>query len=274
MNRLRPLLAGDACLHPASVHDPLTARVAADLGYESAILGGSAASLAVLGAPDLILLTLTELAELTRRITRAGAPPLLVDADHGYGNALNVMRTLEELEAAGAAGATIEDTVLPRPFGETEARLIPLAELVGKISAARSAAREILVVGRTAALSVSGVPDAIARAQAMEQAGAEALFFTGLADLDQLRAIEAATRLPLILGGTPKGMADAPTLARHRVRLALQGHLPIMAALEAVRATLAAQRAGLAPGGLPDPAFVRRMTREATQAQAVRDFLS
>lgn len=271
--RFRAVLAGEACLHPGSVFDALSARVAADVGYETAILGGSSASLAVLGAPDLIVLTLTELADLVRRITRAGCPPLLVDADHGYGNALNVMRTVQELHAAGAAACTIEDTVLPRPFGATRTTLISTEELAGKVRAGRAASAGIVVVGRTGALGVTDLPDTIARAQAMEAAGAEALFLTGVTALDQIAAVAAATTRPIITGGLKLGLASAADLAALRVRLALQGHLPIMAALEAVRATLAAQRAGEPVTGLPEAGFVKRMMREADYDGAVRDFL-
>jgi hypothetical protein len=124
--RFRAILAGDACMHPASVHDPIAARIATDLGFETAMFAGSIASIAVLGAPDLILVTLTEFAEQARRICRAGAPPLMVDADHGYGNALNVMRTVQELETAGVAALTIEDTDLPRAHGAGEPGLLSL----------------------------------------------------------------------------------------------------------------------------------------------------
>jgi len=120
--RLRAILSGSSCILPASVHDPLSARIAADLGFEAAMLAGSVASLAVLGAPDLILITLTEFAEQARRIVRVCDIPLIVDADHGYGNALNVMRTVEELETAGVAALTIEDTELPASHGSAGAR--------------------------------------------------------------------------------------------------------------------------------------------------------
>lgn len=269
----RAVLAGEACVHPGSVFDALSARVASELGFETAILGGSSASLAVLAAPDHIVLTLSELADLVRRITRAGSPPLLVDADHGYGNALNAMRTVEELRAAGAAAATLEDTVLPRPFGSTKAQLVSTAELAGKIAAAVAASPGLVVVGRTAALGVTDLADAIQRARAMEAAGAEALFFTGVSARGQVAAIRAATTLPIILGGAKPGLGSREDWAGLGVRLALQGHLPIQAAMEAVRATLAAQRAGLPVQGLPDPAFVRRMTREAAYDAAIRDHL-
>ena len=111
--RYRRVLAGDACVYPASVFDPMSARMAESLGYDVGMLAGSIASATVLGAPDLVVLTLTEFAEQIRRITRASSLSLMVDADHGYGNALNVMRTVEELETAGVAALTIEDTLLP-----------------------------------------------------------------------------------------------------------------------------------------------------------------
>ena len=106
--RFRATLNSGRCIHPASVYDPISARIAEDLGFEAAMLAGSVASLAVLGAPDIVLLTLTEFAGQAYRINRAGHLPLLVDADHGYGNALNVKRTVEELETAGVSALTIE----------------------------------------------------------------------------------------------------------------------------------------------------------------------
>ena len=135
--RFRTILKGDRCYHPASVFDPLSARIAQDLGFEVGMFAGSTASLTVLGAPDLILITLSEFAGQAYRINRAFDLPLLVDADHGYGNALNVMRTVEELENAGVAALSIEDTVLPRGYGPSDkAQLISIEEGVGKMKAA------------------------------------------------------------------------------------------------------------------------------------------
>ena len=111
---LRSILSGSSCIRPGSVYDATSIRIAEDLGFELGMFGGSVASLAVLGDPDITLITLTELAEQMRRMSRAADLPVLVDADHGYGNALNVRRTVQELEAAGAAGLTIEDTLLPQ----------------------------------------------------------------------------------------------------------------------------------------------------------------
>src|SRR5205085_1232930 len=160
---LRSILSGSVCVRPGSVYDAISIRIAADLGFELGMFGGSVASLAVLGDPDVALITLTELAEQMRRMSRAAALPVLVDADHGYGNALNVRRTVEELEAAGAAGLTIEDTLLPQVYGQTKTQLISLDEGVGKMRAALDARSDpsLVIMGRTSAASVSSVDDAI-----------------------------------------------------------------------------------------------------------------
>src|SRR6202166_736493 len=130
--KLRAILSGPTCIRPGSVYDAVSIRIAEDLGFEVGMFGGSVASLAVLGDPDIALITLTDLAEQMRRMSRAAALPGLVDAKHGYGNALNVRRTVEELEITGAAGLTIEDTLLPQSFGQTGTQLISLEEGVGK----------------------------------------------------------------------------------------------------------------------------------------------
>src|SRR5713226_7752988 len=131
--RFRAILSGNRCVHTGSVYDAISARIAEDLGFEVGMFSGSIGSMSVLGAPDLVVLTLTEFAGQAYRICRAGNLALLVDSDHGYGNALNVKRTVEELETSGIAALSIEDTDLPQPFGEVgKTRLIPIAEGVGK----------------------------------------------------------------------------------------------------------------------------------------------
>src|SRR3977135_2216113 len=225
---LRAILSGTQCLRPASVYDAISVRIAEDLGFEVGMFGGSVASLAVLGDPDIALITLTELAEQMRRRSRAAALPVLVDADHGYGNALNVRRTVQELETAGAAGLTIEDTLLPQAFGQSWTQLIPLEEGVGKMKAALDARGDpaLVIMARTGAVSISGLDDAIARAMVYEATGVDALFFTGVKTHGELDAISAATKLPIVLGGFPEEMIDLNYLANRRVRIAFQGHPP------------------------------------------------
>src|SRR5918911_1604772 len=148
--RYRNILAGAACVHPASVFDPVSARLAEAVGFEVGMLAGSIASATVLGAPDLVVLTLTEFAEQIRRIARASSLSLMVDADHGYGNALNVMRTVEELEAAGVSALTIEDTLLPPRYGQKQGEeLISVPEFAGKLKAAVAARQDpsLVIIG-------------------------------------------------------------------------------------------------------------------------------
>ncbi|MCI0752222.1 isocitrate lyase/PEP mutase family protein [Teichococcus vastitatis] len=245
--RFRAVLQGPDCRHPASVFDPLSARIAEDLGFELGMVAGSTASLAVLGAPDLVVLTLSELAEQVRRMARASALPLLVDADHGYGNALSVMRTVQELEGAGAAGLTIEDTALPAPFGgQGGAALLPLEEGLGKLRAAMAARQDpsLVIAARTGAFALEPEAAALARVRAYSEAGADAVFLTGITRLEPLRAVRDATALP-VLGFF--GALDAAALGALGVRVALQGHQPMLAAIGAVRDTLAALRAGTPP---------------------------
>jgi carboxyvinyl-carboxyphosphonate phosphorylmutase len=243
---LRLILTGSRCVRPGSVYDAISIRIAEDLGFEVGMFGGSVASLAVLGDPDVTLMTLTELAEQMRRMSRAASLPVLVDADHGYGNALNVRRTVQELETSGAAGLTIEDTLLPQAFGQTGTQLIPLEEGVGKMKAAVDARDDpaLIIMARTGAVSISGLDDAITRAIAYEGTGVDALFLTGVKTHAELEAISAATKLPIVLGGLPEEMIDLDYLANRRVRIALQGHAPFAAATLAVHETLKALRGG------------------------------
>ena len=265
-------------MRPGSVYDAISIRIAEDLGFELGMFGGSVASLAVLGDPDVALITLTELAEQMRRMSRASALPVLVDADHGYGNALNVRRTVEELEAAGAAGLTIEDTLLPPAFGEAGTELISLEEGVGKMKAALDGRGDpsLVIVGRTGAASVTSLDDAIARATAYETTGVDALFFTGIKTKTELEAVAKATRLPIVLGGAPDEMSDLAYLREQRVRIALQGHAPFAAATQAVYDTLKALREGMPPKalkGLASAEMMRRVTREANVKAHTGEFM-
>src|SRR5215468_3812550 len=276
--KLRSILSGSTCIRPGSVHDAISIRIAEDLGFEVGMFGGSVASLAVLGDPDIALITLTELAEQMRRMSRAAALPVLVDADHGYGNALNVRRTVQELEAAGAAGLTIEDTLLPQAYGEAKTELISLEEGVGKMKAALDGRSDpsLVILGRTGAASVTGLDDAIARAKAYEATGVDGLFFTGIKSRGELEAISAATRLPIVLGGAPEEMAVLDYLAGQRVRIALQGHAPFAAATQAVYETLKALREGTSPKnlkGLASSELTGRAMREADMKTRSREFL-
>ena len=277
--RLRGILSGQRCVHPASVFDPISARIAADLGFELGMFAGSVASLTVLGAPDLVLLTLTELAEQAYRICRAADLPLLVDADHGFGNALSVKRTVEELEAAGVAGLTVEDTLLPARFGDSgQTRLIPVEEGIGKMRAALAGRRDpgLVIVGRTSAMAVTGLEDTLVRLRAYEGTGVDALFLVGVQTRDQLTGISAAVKIPLILGGVTGELEDVSQLSRCRVRVCLQGHLPYMAAVRATYETLKALRDGRPPKQIASVAsndLLKQVTRDSDYKHWSEEFL-
>ena len=248
--RLRNMLTADDCFYPASVFDPISARIAESLGFEVGMLTGSVAAAVILGAPDLVLLTLTELGEQVRRITRASSLSLIVDADHGYGNALNAMRTIQELERAGAAALTIEDTFLPEAFGGSPGeRLVSVPEFVGKLKAALDAREDssLVIIGRTAALRAGGMEEAIKRVQACAEAGVDAVFLVGLKDRQEVRTLSQATSLPVLLGAIPAVLDDRAFLAAHGVRAALQGHIPFQIMIKALYDTYEDLKAGSSP---------------------------
>ncbi|WP_050421612.1 isocitrate lyase/PEP mutase family protein [Bradyrhizobium tropiciagri] len=275
---LRFILDGSGCVRPGSVYDATSIRIAEDLGFELGMFGGSVASLAVLGDPDIALITLTEFAEQIRRMSRASPLPVLVDADHGYGNALNVRRTVQEVEAAGAAGLTIEDTLLPQAFGQAKTQLISLEEGVGKMKAALDGRNDpsLVILGRTGAVSITDLDDAILRARAYQAVGVDGLFFTGIKSRGELEAISAATSLPIVLGGAPEEMTALDYLASQRVRIALQGHAPFAAATQAVYETLKALRDGASPKnlkGIASSELTSRVMREAETKARSGEFL-
>jgi carboxyvinyl-carboxyphosphonate phosphorylmutase len=276
--RLRSLIAGPRCIYPGSVYDAISARIAEDLGFEAGMFAGSIASFTVLGAPDVVVLTLTEFAEQAYRINRAGKLPLLVDADHGYGNALSVKRTVEELETAGVAAMTIEDTALPTCFGASGPSLIPIAEGVGKMKAALAGRQDkrLVIVGRTSAMAITGVADTIARLQAYEEAGVDMLFMAGVKTRAQLDAVATAVKLPLFLGSLGPDLYDLDYLSARNVRVCLQGHLPFMAAVNAVHETLKALRAGTPPANIKSvasPDLMKQVTRQAEYSRWSKEFL-
>jgi carboxyvinyl-carboxyphosphonate phosphorylmutase len=240
----RELLAAKACFETASVFDPMSARIAADLGFEVGILGGSVASLQVLAAPDFALITLSEFVEQATRIGRVAQLPFIADADHGYGNALNVMRTVEELERAGVAALTIEDTLLPAQFGRKSTDLITIEEGIGKVRAALEARvdPELSIIARTNA-GVLPVQDIIERTQAYEKAGADGICIVGIKDFEHLEQISEKLTVPLMLVtyGNPK-LNDSQRLADLGVRIIVAGHAAYFASIKATYDSLRAQR--------------------------------
>jgi oxaloacetate decarboxylase len=274
--RFRSVLTGSRCIFPASVFDPISARIAEDLGFEVGMFAGSVASLAVLGAPDIVLLSSTEFVQQAYRIGRASSLPLLVDADHGYGNALNVQCTVQELENAGVSALTIEDTLLPRPYGAAKSQLISIEEGVGKLRAAVAGREDpgLALIARTN-VALAGLDGAVARARAYARTGVDALFLTRVKTRQELEALASSVDLPIVLGSVTAELSDATYLAERGVRVCLQGHKPFMAAVQAVYDTLKALRQGV-PADMPATAsseLIAQLSREEALKSSAREFL-
>ncbi|MCP4432263.1 MAG: isocitrate lyase/PEP mutase family protein [Gammaproteobacteria bacterium] len=277
--RFRAQLNQNVCVYPGSVFDPISARIAEQLGYEIGMFAGSVASLTVLGDPDHILLTLSEFTDQAYRINRAGQLPLLVDADHGYGNALNVMRTVEELETAGVAALSIEDTELPRSFGAGgKTRLISIDEGTGKMRAAVAGRQDpaLVIAARSSAIKVNGLEDTLTRIEAYQKTGVDAIFLIGVSSRPQLEEISKICTLPVILGGAAAELKDLDYLASMGVKICLQGHQPAMAAIQATYNTLKALRQGTKPAeleGIADNHLIDRLCRNPEFDGWIQDYL-
>jgi methylisocitrate lyase len=216
-DRLAALWARAGIVRMPGAHEPLAALLAQRAGFEALYLSGAAVT-ASLALPDLGVLTLDELTFFTRAICRAVDLPLLVDGDTGYGEALNVMRLVRELEDAGAAAVQLEDQVLPKKCGHlSDKRLVSGEDMARKVAAAARAARSLKIVARTDAAASEGLPAAIARARLYVEAGAHAIFPEALTSAEDLRVFATAVRVPLLANMTEFGktpLLPADELAR------------------------------------------------------------
>ena len=193
--RLRELLAGDGMLLAPFVYDGFTARIAEEAGFDAVYMSGFATSMSR-GLPDVGLLTQTEMTQNAAVVASAARVPVIADADTGYGNAINVRRTIREYERTGAAGVHIEDQVAPKKCGFFEGKqVIGVEEAAQKIRAAVEARSDpdFVVIGRTDALAVNGWDDVERRCRAFADAGADLVFVDGVRSRDDLR--EFARRL-------------------------------------------------------------------------------
>ncbi len=260
--RFRAVLAGPRIMSPATVFDALSARVAESVGYELGILSGSVCAATTIAAPDIALQTLSEFADQVRRVTRYSNLSIFVDADQGYGNALNVMRTVQELEHAGLAGLAIEDLVMPSRFGTDAEELVSVEEMTGKLRAALSARRDpqLLIAARTAAVKIEKIDDVVARVRAYAATGVDAIFVTALKQLEHLDAIRAAIKLPIIVGTALHLKRE--DLAARGVRFCLQGHSAVAGTVKALRDIYSHLHNGGAPAELkPRLATPEEMSR-------------
>ena len=216
--RIRELLARDTVLMPG-VYDALTARIAARVGFDIVFISGYSVSAARLGEPDFGFLTQTEMADAARAVCRVSDAPVIVDADTGYGNALNVMRTVRDLQDAGAAGVFLEDQVWPKKCGHMAGkRVVEAEEHAAKLRAAAEArgARDLFIVARTDARQPLGLDAAIERCLAYREAGADALFVEAPQSVQELERIAAELPPPLVANMIERGVT--PHLSRAELR--------------------------------------------------------
>ena len=213
---LRKYIEEEDILVMPGAHDALTAKLVEQAGFKAVTVGGYSASAALLGKPDVSLLTLSETVEWVGRIADAVSIPVFADGDTGHGGVLNVMRTVRDIEKSGAAGLFIEDQVFPKRCGHMEGKeVIAKEEMVAKVQAAVDARvdEDFVIMARTDALAVRGLDDAIDRCNAYREAGADLLFVEAPASIEQMRAVTGGVRGPCLANNIEGGKSPVLSAA-------------------------------------------------------------
>ena len=235
--KLRELLNDGNCYNPATIFNPLSARLSGDVGFKLGIIPGKIISLDYLSEPDLMLLTLSELTDTVRRIAKKTGIPLIVDADNGYGNALNVKRTVENLEDAGASGISIEDTDLPIKFGSSKiSDFLEIKEAAKKIKIAVDSKQNMstCIIARTGCYPHTGFQDMIERGKAYESEGADAIFYVNVNTRDHIYEISNHHKVPIVLGNNSTEIS-LDELADLGISVSLPGHKAYFIAMQAYK---------------------------------------
>ena len=247
--RLKQLMAARAAVTAPGAANALFARVIEDLGFDVVYVTGAGVANMHLGAPDIGLTTLTELAHATAAIADSVALPIIVDADTGFGSPINMVRTIKVLERAGAAGVQIEDQVFPKKCGHFEGKdVIPTAEMVQKIRAAvdSRADADFQIIARTDARAIEGLDRAIGRAHAFIEAGADATFVEAPLTVDELARIARELPVPQVANVVFGGKTPDPgraAFADMGFSLILYANAALQAALRASYEVLGALKA-------------------------------
>ena len=244
--RLKSILTRRKAVLMPGAANALFARIIEDLGFEACYVTGAGIANMHLGAPDIGLTTLTEVADHVAAMADAVAIPLFVDADTGFGNALNVTRTVKVLERAGAAGLQLEDQVFPKRCGHFEGKaVIPLPDMLGKVKAAVDARRdgEFQIVARTDVRAVLGLDAALERAQRMIEAGADATFVEAPTSRQEiariLRELPAPQIVNIVFGGRTPEIPQAE-LSAMGAGVALYANAALQAAIKSAQEVLGA----------------------------------
>ena len=238
--RLRELLAGPDLVVVPGVTGAFYARLAEQAGFEAIFTTGAGIANTLLGVPDIGLTTMTEVVTITRHVVDAVSIPVIADADTGYGNHLNVVRTVKELERAGVAGLFIEDQVAPKRCGHFDRkRVVPVREMAEKIVAATMAREnpDLVLIARTDAIAVEGLEAALERARCYVEAGADIIFVEAPRSIEEMARIPGAVAVPCMInlvegGRTP--ILPATELAAMGFKLAVYANLALRTAAQAV----------------------------------------
>jgi carboxyvinyl-carboxyphosphonate phosphorylmutase len=278
--RFRQVISRDTCTLAANIFDPLSARIAHMLEYEVCVLSGSVGKVANLGVPDIVLSNMSDVVDHCRRITRMAEVSLMVDAEDGFGNAVNVVRTVREMETAGVSAIEIEDNFVPKRFNMANPGLVSKEEQVGKLKAAVAARTDptMVIVARSAALGECLLEEALERIGAYSETGAEAVMLTGVRNREQLEAVHQVTPLPLCVLSPPAQVRnDAAFLAANGVRILMLGNPTFAVAVKAIYDSLTHLKEG---GALEDlgewqapPELLRAVNRTDEFLQLQEEYL-
>jgi methylisocitrate lyase len=214
--RLKELILGEKILIAPGTYDPLMAKIIEHVGFSAVYMTGAGVSHSTLGMPDLGLTTLTEMADRARKISDAVDIPVIADADTGYGNAINVIRTVKEYERAGVAALHIEDQEMPKRCGHFAGKtLISREEMMGKLKAALDTRQDedLMIIARTDARTAESFEAAIERAQAYAEVGADIIFVESPRSQEELRAIGKSINRPLLANMVETGLTPLMSAA-------------------------------------------------------------
>jgi methylisocitrate lyase len=246
---LRQLLTGDGLVIAPGAYDGLTAHLVELTGFPVVYATGAGISNSQLGLADVGLLTMNEMLEQVRKMTGVVNIPVMCDIDTGYGNAVNRYRTVQEFIRAGAAAVQIEDQIFPKRCGHFEGKqLIPFDESVQKVRAAVEARGQdhLVIIARTDAIAVEGVPEALRRAKAYHEAGADALFVEAPRTRDELAEIGRSLpgiKIANIVEGGRTPIMPAATLTEMGFKIAIYANLVLRSSVKAIQASLEHLRA-------------------------------
>jgi len=240
--KLRELMEKKDIILAPGAYDALSARIIEAVGFDVVYMTGFGTAASLLGYPDVGLLTMSEMVDNARRIVEAVNIPVIADADTGYGNPINVIRTVQAYEDAGVAGIHIEDQVFPKKCGHiTGKQVIPKEDMVEKVAAAKDAKRnkDFLIIARTDAIAVEGIESAIERAKEYYRAGADMIFVEAPESMEQIRLIARELKgIPLLFNWAEGGKTppvDLNTLRELGFKIVI---FPISALLSATKAIM------------------------------------